>query len=53
MADFTVAELAEKLGKAERSIKASLTRKALSAKDYDGAAKAQKNAEKRAAASAE
>lgn len=53
VADFTVAELAEKLGKAERSIKASLTRKALSAKDYDGAAKAQKNAEKRAAASAE
>ena len=49
---FTVAELAEKLGKAERSIKASLTRKALSAKDYDGAAKAKKNAEKKAAAEA-
>ena len=43
-------ELAEKTGKAERSIKASLTRKALSAKDYDGAAKAKKNAEKKAAA---
>ena len=50
VAEFTVAELAEKLGKAERSIKASLTRKALSAKDYDGAAKAKKNAEKKAAA---
>ena len=49
VAQFTVAELAEKLGKAERSIKASLTRKALTAKDYDGAAKAKKNAEKRAA----
>ena len=50
VSEFTVAELAEKLGKAERSIKASLTRKALSAKDYDGAAKAKKNAEKKAAA---
>lgn len=49
---FTVVELAEQLGKAERSIKASLTRKALSAKDYDGAAKAKKNAEKKAAAEA-
>lgn len=48
--DFTVAELAEKTGKAERSVKASLTRKALSAKDYDGAAKAKKNADKKAAA---
>lgn len=52
VANFTVAELAEQLGKAERSIKASLTRKALSAKDYDGAAKAKKNAEKKAAAEA-
>lgn len=53
VASLTVAELAEKTGKAERSIKASLTRKALSAKDYDGAAKAKKNAEKKAAAAAE
>lgn len=50
VADFTVAELAEKLDKAERSVKAALTRKALSAKDYDGAAKAAKAAAKREAA---
>lgn len=47
---LTVLELATKLDKAERSIKSALTRKGLSAKDYDGAAKAKKNAEKKAAA---
>lgn len=50
VAGLTVAELATKLDKAERSIKSALTRKGLSAKDYDGAAKAKKNAEKKAAA---
>lgn len=50
VSEFTVAELAAKLDKAERSIKASLTRKALTAKDYDGAAKAAKAAAKREAA---
>lgn len=38
----TVAEIAEKLGKTERGVKTMLTRRAVTAKDYDGAAKAAK-----------
>lgn len=39
---LTVAEIAEKLGKTERGVKTMLTRRAVTAKDYDGAAKAAK-----------
>jgi hypothetical protein len=38
----TVAEIAEKLGKTERGVKTMLTRRGVTAKDYDGAAKAAK-----------
>lgn len=38
-ADLTVAEIAEKTGKSERGVKSMLSRRGLSAKDYDGAAK--------------
>lgn len=41
---LTVAEIAEKLGKTERGVKTMLTRRAVTAKDYDGAAKAAKKA---------
>lgn len=41
---LTVAEIAEKLGKTERGTKTILTRRGVSAKDYDGAAKAAKKA---------
>tara|TARA_R110000772_G_scaffold66361_1_gene147878 strand:- start:73927 stop:74655 length:729 start_codon:yes stop_codon:yes gene_type:complete len=44
VADFTVAEVAEKIGKTERGVKTMLTRRGLVAKDYDGAAKAAKAA---------
>lgn len=40
----TVAEIAEKLGKTERGVKTMLTRRGVTAKDYDGAAKAAKKA---------
>lgn len=36
---MTVAEVAEKTGKSERGVKSMLSRRGLSAKDYDGAAK--------------
>ncbi|AZV01914.1 hypothetical protein [Aeromonas phage Akh-2] len=36
---MTIAELVEATGKAERSVKSMLTRRGLSAADYDGAAK--------------
>jgi len=49
VANSTVAELAAKIEKTERSIKTMLTRRSLTASDYDGAAKAEKNAAKRAA----
>lgn len=41
---FTVAEVAEKIGKTERGVKTMLTRRGLVAKDYDGAAKKAKAA---------
>ena len=41
---LTVAEIAEKLGKTERGTRTLLTRRGVTAKDYDGAAKAQKKA---------
>lgn len=50
VASLTVEELAKELEKTERGIKTMLTYRELTAKDYDGAAKAKKNAEKRAAA---
>lgn len=37
--EMTVAEIAEKTGKSERGVKSMLSRRGLSAKDYDGAAK--------------
>ena len=46
--EMTVAELVEATGKTERGIKTMLTRRALTAKDYDGAKKAAKKAEKAA-----
>lgn len=49
VASMTVAEIAEATDKQERSVKTMLTRRAVSAKDYDGAAKAAKNAAKREA----
>lgn len=39
VASLTVAELAEKIGKSERGVKSMLSRRGVSAKDYDGAAK--------------
>lgn len=44
VSSLTVADIAEKTGKSERGVKTMLTRRAVSAKDYDGAAKAAKNA---------
>ena len=41
---LTVAEIAEKLSKTERGVKTMLTRRGVTAKDYDGAAKAAKKA---------
>lgn len=46
--DMTVAEIAEKIGKTERGVKTMLTYRGLVAKDYDGAARADKIAEKKA-----
>ncbi|MCP3899138.1 MAG: hypothetical protein GY707_05325 [Desulfobacteraceae bacterium] len=47
---MTVADIAEAVGKTERGIKGMLTHRGISASDYDGAKRAAKNAEKRAAA---
>ena len=47
---MTVAEIAEAVGKTERGVKVMLTHRGISASDYDGAKRAAKNAEKRAAA---
>lgn len=44
VSQLTVAEIAEKMGKTERGVKTILTRRAVAAKDYDGAAKAAKKA---------
>ncbi len=41
----TVAEIAQALGKTERGVKTMLTRRRVTAKDYDGVAKAKKAAE--------
>lgn len=46
--EMTVAEIAEAINKTERGVKTSLTRRGLVAKDYDGAAKKAKAAEKAA-----
>jgi hypothetical protein len=45
---LTVAQIAEKSGKTERGIKTLLTRRGLTASDYDGKAKREKNAAKAA-----
>lgn len=49
VANSTLAELVEKTGKTERGLKTTLTRRALSCKDYNGAAKHEKLAAKKAA----
>lgn len=43
---LTVAEIAEKIGKSERGVRSMLSRRGLTAKDYDGAAKRAKLDEK-------
>lgn len=50
VANLTVAEIAEKLDRTERGVKTMLTRRGVSAKDYDGAAKREKRDSKVAAA---
>ena len=42
IAEMTVAEIAEKVGKTERGIKVILTNRGLTAADYDGAARREK-----------
>ena len=49
---LTVSEIAERLDKTERGVKVMLTRRALKAKDYDGAAKAAKSAKSKEAVAA-
>ena len=44
VSELTVAEIAESLEKTERGVKTMLTRRGVTAKDYDGAKKAAKNA---------
>lgn len=44
IADMTIAEIAEAIGKTERGVKTMLTRRGIVAADYDGAAKAEKRA---------
>lgn len=46
VSEMTVAEIAEAIEKTERGVRVMLTRRAVSCKDYDGAKKAAKNAEK-------
>lgn len=46
LANSTVADLVEKTGKTEKGVKTTLTRRGLTCKDYDGAAKAAKAAKK-------
>jgi hypothetical protein len=48
LAEMTVEQIAEKTGKTPRGIKTTLTRRALTCKDYDGAKKAEKRAQKEA-----
>jgi len=47
--DMTVEEIATAVGKTQRGIKVMLTHRGISAKNYDGAKRAAKNAEKKAA----
>lgn len=47
VSDLSVAEIAEKLEKSERGVKTMLTHRGLAAKDYDGAKRAAKIAEKK------
>lgn len=47
--EMTVAEIASTVGKTERGIKTMLTHRAITCADYDGAKRAEKNAEKAAA----
>lgn len=49
ISELTVAEIASAIDKTERGVKTILTRRGLTAKDYDGAARHQKLAEKKAA----
>lgn len=49
VSEMTVAEIAEKIEKTERGVKTMLTYRGLVAKDYDGAARQQKLADKKAA----
>ena len=44
VANLSVAQIAEKIGKTERGVKTMLTRRGLKASDYDGAAKKEKAA---------
>lgn len=50
IAELTVSELAAQVGKTERGIKTMLTHRGIDCEDYKGAARAAKNAEKKAAA---
>jgi len=50
VADMSVAEIAEKIGKTERGVKTMLTHRELCASDYDGAKRAAKIAEKKSEA---
>lgn len=50
LGELTVAEIAEQIGRSERGVKTMLTRRGVSAKDYDGASKAEKAAAKKSAA---
>jgi hypothetical protein len=50
VAAMTVAQIAEATGKTERGVKTILTKRSLTAVDYDGAAKAAKAAAKAEAA---
>jgi predicted transcriptional regulator len=49
VAEMTVAEIAEAIGKTERGVKTMLTYRGITAKDYDGAARKEKLAEKKTA----
>jgi transcription initiation factor IIE alpha subunit len=50
ISDMTVEEISVATGKSERGVKTMLTRRGLSCKNYNGARRAEKNAEKAAAA---
>ena len=50
IAEMTVEDIAEKIGKSVRGVKTMLTYRGVSASNYDGAARAAKNAERKEAA---